>query len=82
MTGNGTLLESHQRYEACPVLNVANSRLGFRALVTRIGGVRGFIHQVFMHPLVAFSQKACRWACRDRDLWGRLHAAVGPCAAP
>jgi len=32
-----TLLESHQRYEACPVLRFENNRLGFRALVTRIG---------------------------------------------
>src|SRR5947207_7512245 len=32
-----TLLESHKRYEACPVLRFENNRLGFRALVTRIG---------------------------------------------
>src|ERR671934_108481 len=32
-----TLLESHQKYEACPVMRFENNRLGFRALVTRIG---------------------------------------------
>src|SRR5436305_10525166 len=32
-----TLLESHKRYEACPVLKFENSRLGLRALVNRIG---------------------------------------------
>jgi transposase len=32
-----TLLESAKRYEACPVLKLENNRLGFRALVTRIG---------------------------------------------
>jgi transposase len=32
-----TLLESAKRYEACPVMRFENNRLGFRALVTRIG---------------------------------------------
>src|SRR5438067_12456624 len=32
-----TLLEWHKRYEACPVLRFENNRLGFRALVKRIG---------------------------------------------
>jgi transposase len=32
-----TLLDSHKRYEACPVLRFENNRLGFRALVKRIG---------------------------------------------
>jgi transposase len=32
-----TLLNTHQRYEACPVLRFANNRVGFRALATRIG---------------------------------------------
>lgn len=32
-----TLLESHKRYEACPVMRFENNRIGFRALVTRIG---------------------------------------------
>jgi transposase len=32
-----TLLESAKRYEACPLMRFENNRLGFRALVTRIG---------------------------------------------
>jgi transposase len=31
-----TLLERHERFEACPVLSFENSRAGFRALVERI----------------------------------------------
>ena len=32
-----TLLQSHRRYEACPVLRFTNNRAGFRALLTRMG---------------------------------------------
>ena len=32
-----TLLETHRRYESCPVLKFENSRSGFQALLTRIG---------------------------------------------
>ena len=41
MTGNATLLQSHKRYEACPVLKARTAGLGFRALVTRIGAYVG-----------------------------------------
>ena len=33
---SATLLERHQRFEACPALAFENSREGFRALVERI----------------------------------------------
>ncbi len=63
---SATLLERHQRFEACPALTFEQSREGFRALIERIRSyvplehafilleLTGHYHRVLVHSLQEF----------------------------
>jgi transposase len=74
-----TLLDRHQRFEACPALAFGNSREGFQALVERMRALAPLEHYTVLMEKTGHYHKALQQFLQELDV---SISVPTPCRSP